>query len=82
MSDDSAKAAILADLVKYASLAELPRADDLTVEDVMRLRGIGRNAANDWLNRLVKSGHLKIVQGIAPGSGRRVNLYRKVEVEG
>ena len=76
---DEQKLALIADLERYAPLAQLPQPGDLTVEDVMRLQGIGRNAASDWLAKLVKEGHLVIVAGQAPVSGRRINLYRKVE---
>ena len=76
MTDD-AKLAILAELTAYAPIAQPPRGDDLTVDDVMRLQGVGRNAAGDWLARLVKEGRLVIVPGLAPQTGRRINLYRR-----
>lgn len=80
MTDD-AKLAILAELTAYAPIAQTPRADDLTVADVMRLQNVGRNAAGDWLAKLVKEGHLVIVPGLEPQTGRRINLYRRPECD-
>ena len=80
MTDD-AKLAIIAELAAFAPLAQTPRADDLTVEDVMRLQSIGRNAAGDWLARLVKEGRLIVAPGLAPQTGRRINLYRRPECD-
>ena len=79
MTDD-AKQAILAELERYVPIAQAPREGDLTIEDAMRLKGMSRNAASDWLGVLVKAGRLVKLAGISPETGKRVNLYRKVEV--
>ena len=76
---DATKAAILADLERYAPIPQPVGENDLTIEDVMAARDMTRNSAIHWLEVLVKAGQLVKSKAISPETGKRVNVYRKVE---
>lgn len=76
---DHDKAALIAELEQYAPLVRAAQPGDLTIEDVMLAMDIGRDAAARWIARLVKQRKLTKHPAIGP-SGKRINVYRKVEV--
>lgn len=76
---DGDKAALIADLERYAPIPQPLRPGDLTIEDVMATKEIARAAAVGWLNRLVKAGRLAKGEAISPETGKRINVYRRME---
>ena len=53
---------------------------DRTIQDMMRLRGIGYKTAHDWLEREVRAGKLTRRDIIV--NGKRTAVYRKLLIDG
>ena len=79
MSDDE-KQAILEELDALCPAPRPMQPGDILTQDVQTRFGIGRAAAGAWLDRHVEAGHLIATDAIDAESGRRVKVYRKVEV--